>query len=955
VAFAYGAGGLLARLTDAKQNPHMFSYDALGKLERDSAPDDAQTSVTSTRSGTTTTATIRTAMGRTSTYLTQKLDGNVERRVYTDAAGLQTITTTEEGRTLAGLLPDGVRLSMTYMPHPRFGSQSPDAKTFSFSTPAGRTVAGTFSRTSITDAANPMRVATETVSVTANGKVYQTVYDGATRSLVERSPSGRMTMTALDATGRAIRAERTGLAPVAFEYDARGLLQAVTMRTRRTTFAYNDRLELVSTTGPMQRTESFEYDAAGRLVRQLLPDAREVRFSYDANGNLLSLTPPSRPGHRFNVTAGDLLRSYTPPSSGEIRYTYDADRQITSVDYGDGIRVMLTYDPAGRLISMDTSEGAHTLTYDASGSIASIRSPDGAVMTFTYDGPLLTSIHSAGTASGSATYTYGDDWRIATESVNGSTVSYQYDADHLLTGAGSLALRREATTGLVGRVQIGNVTEDWAYTEFGEPSRYIVRYGALTVLDSAHVRDDSGRIVRVSETTAGGTTAYEYAYDSAGRLEAVTRDGITVGRYTYDPNGNRLSHADASGTVTAATYDQEDRLLSYAGATFTYNDRGALSTKVDAIGTATYEYDPLGSLRTVVLPSGKRIAYVIDPAGRRAGRTIDGVLTAQWVYGADGLRILAELDGAGALRSRFVYATRANVPDYMMRDGKTYRIVSDHRGSPRFVINVADSALVQRIDYDEFGNVLIDTNPGFQPFGFAGGLYDHDTRLVLFGARDYDSHTGRFMSKDPIGFAGGDTNLYAYVLGDPVNLIDPTGLDWTDTAASFSAGLGDALLLGFGDELRAWTDRAFGWNGSAFVDQCSAAYSAGEWTGIVASTLAGGVTGAGGRGLQMGMSRANAAFPRGLEWVERSHWIAQLKNTRFDGAWNLRNMWGTEHALADPSRYRFMRRWWKAANPLPGPVSRQIARVPDWARGAAGGAAYGGAGAGLAGAGCGCN
>ena len=62
------------------------------------------------------------------------------------------------------------------------------------------------------------------------------------------------------------------------------------------------------------------------------------------------------------------------------------------------------------------------------------------------------------------------------------------------------------------------------------------------------------------------------------------------------------------------------------------------------------------------------------------------------------------------------------------------------------------------------------------PFGFAGGLYDPDTKLTHFGYREYDAFTGKWTAKDPIGFAGGDSNLYGYVLGDPVNLVDPWGL-----------------------------------------------------------------------------------------------------------------------------------------------------------------------------------
>jgi RHS repeat-associated protein len=61
-----------------------------------------------------------------------------------------------------------------------------------------------------------------------------------------------------------------------------------------------------------------------------------------------------------------------------------------------------------------------------------------------------------------------------------------------------------------------------------------------------------------------------------------------------------------------------------------------------------------------------------------------------------------------------------------------------------------DGTPAQRIDYDELGRVLADSNPGFQPFGFAGGLHDVDTGLVRFGARDYGAVMGRRASKDPV-------------------------------------------------------------------------------------------------------------------------------------------------------------------------------------------------------------
>jgi RHS repeat-associated protein len=198
----------------------------------------------------------------------------------------------------------------------------------------------------------------------------------------------------------------------------------------------------------------------------------------------------------------------------------------------------------------------------------------------------------------------------------------------------------------------------------------------------------------------------------------------------------------------------------------------------------TYAYDALGNLRQVVLregePNEQAIDYLIDGRNRSIGKKVGGNLTRQWLY-RDQLNPVAELDGSGTLVAQFVYGTKANVPDYMLKNGITYRILSDHLGSVRLVVDVStpgltlEQRIAQRLDYDEFGNVLTDTNPGFQAFGFAGGIYDTDTGLVRFGARDYEPYLGRWTAKDPIGFDGGDPNLYGYLLGDPLNVVDVTG------------------------------------------------------------------------------------------------------------------------------------------------------------------------------------
>jgi RHS repeat-associated protein len=178
-------------------------------------------------------------------------------------------------------------------------------------------------------------------------------------------------------------------------------------------------------------------------------------------------------------------------------------------------------------------------------------------------------------------------------------------------------------------------------------------------------------------------------------------------------------------------------------------------------------------LQSVTLPSGHVVSYVYDGSNRRVGKKIDGVLQQGFLY-RDAIKPVVELDGAGNVVSRFVYGTNPITPDYVIKGGNTYKIFADQIGSPRVVVDVSSGSVVERIDYDERGNTLQDTNAGFIPFGFAGGIVDRDTGLLRFGARDYDPSVGRWTEKDSIGFDGG-TNFYVYAGSDGINRIDPTG------------------------------------------------------------------------------------------------------------------------------------------------------------------------------------
>ena len=258
-------------------------------------------------------------------------------------------------------------------------------------------------------------------------------------------------------------------------------------------------------------------------------------------------------------------------------------------------------------------------------------------------------------------------------------------------------------------------------------------------------------------------------------MASATQYDVTI-TYGYDANGNRVSIDGAA----VATYNDRDQLLTYGQNSYTWTADGGLATKTAPAGTTHYTWNALAELTGATLPDGTALHYVYDGMGRRVGKEVNGTLAAGYLYA--GGQIVAETDAQGTVTERFVYATRANVPDYLIKyngDGTsgTYQLVSDQVGSVRLVIDAATGAVVQQIDYDVWGKITNDTNPGFQPLAFAGGLYDVDTRLVHFGARDYDPETARWISRDPILFAGGDVNLYRYVVDDPANFADPGGLD----------------------------------------------------------------------------------------------------------------------------------------------------------------------------------
>jgi RHS repeat-associated protein len=791
--------GLLESFSDPNRHASTFSYDSQGRLEKDmDAAGGGWTVDGSTRStgydsimSTGENRILRFAVDYLSTgerlQVNTAADGTAQSRLFNPLDYLETGTAANGTVTIAQQGPD-----------PRFGMQAPLGVSSTVKTPSGLTATVTQKRTvSLSDPNDPLSLASLIDTISINGKASVLNYNAQTKTWTATSAENRVSSVQINGQGRPLLSTLADIEPVAYEYDERGRLSAVSQgqgeAQRKTAYSYYDHTDaasgalkgyLESITDTLGRNEHFAYDEAGRIASQVLPDNRVIQYQYDANGNLTGIRPPERDEHLFNHNAVDLVERYTPPDAPGIaqtytEYFYNKDKQPTRIQRPDGQTIDFVYQPqSGKLDALRTQDGdIHYQYLPASGQLDSLTLPDGGSLSYRYDGGLVTGQIWTGTINGQIDFGYNSDFRVKSISLNqADPVAYSYDKDGLLTQAGLLSLTRKPQNGLLVGTTLGVVSDSFGYNGFGETSDYQATINGNPLIRWSYQRDKLGRITRKTETVGSLSHSLEYRYDDRGRLEQITDNDAVVAVYGYDSNGNRTQ----LNGQTVAVYDSQDRLTDFNGKHYVYTDNGELQSKTENGQTTSYGYDVFGNLRHVELPGGTRIDYVVDGQNRRIGKKINGQLVQAWLYQSQ-LNPVAELDGDGQVITRFVYGDKGNVPSYLVKtdpatQAKTiYRLVSDHLGSPRFVVDTVTGAVVQELDYDVWGNLIRDSNPGFQPFGFAGGVYDLHTKLVRFGARDYDAETGRWTAKDPILFAGGDTNLYGYVLNDPVNWVDPDG------------------------------------------------------------------------------------------------------------------------------------------------------------------------------------
>ena len=773
-SMSYTEDGLITQFTNPNQFSSTYTYGPLGRLikARNAAGGGLDLSIT--EQGSSYQVVRESVMNRRTTYKVQDLPTGTQERSTTFPDGTQTtVSSGADGKYLI-TSPDGMKTERIETADPRFSIQAPIAKSRIISNGSLKRTLTHQREVELSDESDIFSLVKQTDTFSLNARNFTRFYDAPTKTFTNTSAENRQTTSVMDELGRVTEIAVPGITPSQVNYDVRGRLHRITQGDRELAFSYNPEGYLAGMTDPLGRSINFEYDLAGRVKKQILPGNREILYAYDAAGNMTSLTPPGKSAHTFDYTAINQQAVYTPPAipgGGKTDYSYNLDRQLDLVTRPDGAQLDYAYDNAGRLDTLSIPRGTYDYQYNSKSQLEKILAPEGNTLAYRYNDALLTKVTSSGIIAGSVGFSYDNDFRLSEIKVNNSDpVAYSYDGDSLLTQAGDLSLSYRSENGLLAATTLENISDSYSYNAFAEMSTYNAVYNSSALYSVNYNRDKLGRITQKTETIAGATKNINYSYDVAGRLDTVSENNSQVRDYDYDSNGNR-THVNG---VLLGQYDAQDRLQSYGSVSYSYTANGELKTKTEGLQVTQYHYDVLGNLISVNLPDGTLIEYVIDGQNRRIGKKLNGTLQQGFLY-ADQLNPIAELDANGNIVSRFVYASHSNVPDMIIKAGQSYRVVTDQLGSPRLVVNIATGEIAQQLDYDEFGNVLLDTDPGFQPFGFAGGIYDLKTEFVRFGVRDYDSKVGRWTSKDPILFDGEDTNLYAYVTNNPINLIDITG------------------------------------------------------------------------------------------------------------------------------------------------------------------------------------
>jgi RHS repeat-associated protein len=787
--FAYASGGLVTEYDDPTGGVTAYGYDDAGRLVSAKDPDGVTVTMARTATADITEVNTTTILGRSATYRAERMAAGVVRS-YAAPDGTRTTVSTDPSGQHAVALPDGTKIAVGSQADQRWGMDAPIVTPVDETRPDGVVQHTTTAITTTTPATDPLAVsAWSRTDIVADGTWNETA-DPASRTITWADPAGRKTTQTYDPAGRMVSQTAPGRPSLAFVYDGHGRLATSTSGSAAdaatTTYTYGSE-GILTIIGPDRLVEHMTVDSVGEVVRRTAADGSTSLSTYDALGRLVRVAPAGQPSTTIGYSAAGRQTGFLPPTIGadgsyETR-TYDTGGRLTAIA-GPGDRsIAYTRDAAGRITGWTFDQGTATAAYDpTTGLMVNTGAPGGIETQTTYAGGIPVGRNVAGPVTGAVAVSLDPFGRMAGVSVDGAApIGYKYDSGGSLTGVGDLSIQRDPASGQVSEVSLGSVRTTREYDAQGRLTHIVAATGhGSAMLDVRYGYDLRGRVTSVTETRGGTLTNTSYRYDDPGRLAEVSVNGISVGRYGYDAAGNRVAVKTPSGTLKA-TYDDRDRLLSWGAARYVFQPDGQLASITVGDANTDFRFDDFGVLRAVTLPDGRRIDYLVDAGGARIGKRIDGTLVNGYLYRPDGA-LAAQTDRSGAVVAQFGYDDAGRLT-LVERGGTRYQVITDRLGSPLLVIDAGTGAVAEAIAYDAWGAVTSDTNPGFIPIGFAGGLRDVDTGLVRFGAREYDPRTGRWTGPDPIGFTGGDPVLYRYVAGDPVNRTDATGLrpsepDW---------------------------------------------------------------------------------------------------------------------------------------------------------------------------------
>lgn len=838
---SYDGGGLMTTFADPKGNIHEFIYNDYGLLVRDANPAGGFTALTGTSTTSSKQEVLTTALARESRYLTEYLTTGDERLTITLPTGAQSVTLTKTDGSIQTTMPDGTISNETSGIDPRFGTLVYIPATMTVKTPFGLTQSVSLTRTAtLTDSSNLLSLASQTNTLTINGRVYTSVYNSLLQTYTLATPSGRTSSKTIDSLGRPVSLlSAPNLMPVSFSYDGQGFLSSVSQGSQVTTYGYDPLKRLNSLTNANGQSTLFAYDVADRVNKLTLPSGRSYQFVYDANGNRTSITMPNGVAHKLGYTVIDQNSDYAPPSNLPYAWQYSLDREWTSTILPGGRTVNAAYDTGGRPTGIVFPEASVGFLYnDKTDRISSlVRTPaaGGAAQQigFTYDGSLVTSRAFSGAANGKFAYTYDNNFFlkqiVTTSGSNTVTTPIMRDADGLVTAFGPFSFTRGGPAGAVSKINDTALTIDVTYDNLGRVASRTHSVAGKNIYSVQFTYDNTGNIVRKAENIPDMPVTWEYTYDVDGQLVQTKKNGADEEIFGYDVNGNRISSQRSGQSAVLAEYDDQDRLVQQGGVHYWFNQDGQLTQR----GADTFQYSAQGELLQATV-NGQQITYAYDGMGRRVART-DSNGTYQYLYGdlRNPFQLTAMRDPGGVLTN--FYYDEGGVLFAFDKGATRYYVGADQLGTPRIVTDVAGT-VVDILEYDSFGMPRFMLDPAFDlPVGFAGGLVDTKTWLERFGYRDYDPNAGRWTAKDPIFFKGGQGNLFGYVQNNPIRYRDPYGLSGWDSVMDIGGYVTDASGTG------GYTGGAIG--GAIGATAGSAFGPAGTVVGGLAGGLLGGAVG----------------------------------------------------------------------------------------------------------------